>query len=81
MPLTVRGRSVGDRWCPLGMGGHSQKLSDFLINQKIPTHLRDLWPLVCSEEDIVWIAGLRPSDTYKVTADTKAILRLYLDQA
>jgi len=81
MPLTVRGRSVGDRWCPLGMGGHSQKLSDFLINQKIPTHLRDLWPLVCSEEDIVWIAGLRPSDTYKVTSDTKVILRLYLDQA
>lgn len=80
MPLTVRGRGVGERWQPLGLGGHSQKVSEFLINQKVPAHLRDLWPLVCSAEHIVWIAGIRPSESCKVTADTQTILCLSLEQ-
>lgn len=78
MPLLIRGRRPGDRWQPLGMGDHTQKLKDFFINEKIPVHLRDIWPLVCSGEDIAWVVGLRPSEIFKVTQKTKRILHLSL---
>ncbi len=77
-PLTVRGWREGERWQPLGMEGHSQKLSDFFINEKVPEHLRGIWPLVCSGKEVVWVAGLRPAETAKVTRETKRVLRLRL---
>lgn len=76
MPLTVRGREAGDRWQPLGMKVHTQKLQDFFINEKIDAHLRDVWPLVCSDEEIAWVVGLRPSTIFKITADTRRILHI-----
>jgi tRNA(Ile)-lysidine synthase len=78
MPLHVRGRRPGDRWQPLGMQNHTQKLKDFFINEKISEHLRDVWPLVSSEGEIAWVVGLRPSEIYKITQKTKRILHLKL---
>jgi tRNA(Ile)-lysidine synthase len=80
LPLTVRGRRPGERWQPLGMGGHTQSLQDFFINQKVPEHLRDRWPLVCSGEQVAWAVGLRPSEAFKLTGDTQRIVRLALLQ-
>lgn len=74
-PLTVRGRRPGDRWQPLGMGGHTQKLKDYFINEKIPAHLRDRWPLVCSEGKILWVVGLRRSELAKIVPETRNVLR------
>lgn len=78
MPLIVRSREEGERWQPLGMGGRSQKVSDFFINEKVLEHMRDLWPLVCSGTQIGWIVGMRPSEHFKVTHTTKRILILRL---
>ncbi|MDF1519254.1 MAG: tRNA lysidine(34) synthetase TilS [Brevefilum sp.] len=78
MPLMVRGRQPGDRWQPLGMPDHTQKLKDFFINEKIPEHVRDLWPLVYSGDEIAWVAGLRPSEAFKITSSTQKILYLKL---
>jgi tRNA(Ile)-lysidine synthase len=60
------------------MGGHSQKLSDFMINLKVPHRARAHWPIVCSGDDIVWVAGLRPANAYKITPKTKQALKLKL---
>jgi tRNA(Ile)-lysidine synthase len=78
MPLIVRSRKEGERWQPLGMREHTQKLSDFFINEKIPEHLRDIWPLICSGERIAWVVGLRPSELFKITKATRCVLRLKL---
>jgi len=78
MPLLLRSRRAGDRWQPFGMENHTQKLKDFFINEKIPEHLRDVWPLICSGEEIAWVVGLRPSEVYKITQKTKQILHLRL---
>jgi len=78
MPLLVRGRMPGDRWQPLGLVDQTQKLKDFFINEKIPEHLRDVWPLVCSGEEVAWVVGVRPSEIFKITGGTKRILRLKL---
>jgi tRNA(Ile)-lysidine synthase len=72
----MRGRKAGDTWQPLGMKGHTQKISDFYINEKIPEHLRDIWPLVTSADVIAWVVGLRPSERFKITTDTQKILVL-----
>ncbi|RPI97269.1 MAG: tRNA lysidine(34) synthetase TilS, partial [Chloroflexi bacterium] len=47
-PLSVRCRLPGDRFSPLGMDGQSLKLSDFMINVKMPRRARAGWPLVVS---------------------------------
>lgn len=79
-PLIVRGRKPGERWHPLGMGDHTQSLQDFFINEKVPAHLRDIWPLVCSGDQIAWLAGLRPSELFKITEHTQNILHLRIVQ-
>lgn len=74
--LYLRTRWPGDRFQPLGMDGHSLKLSDFFINLKIDEGLRDGWPLVVCGDDIVWVAGLRLDERFKVTPGTTTVLRL-----
>ena len=78
LPLTVRRRRPGEGWQPLGMDLHTQSLQDFFINQKVPAHWRDRWPLVCSGGRVAWVAGLRPSEAFKVSDSTERFLRLRL---
>ena len=78
MPLLVRGAQEGERFHPLGLDGHSQSLQDFFVNLKIPAHLRPLWPLVLCGDRVAWVVGLRPSDDYKISRDTRRILILKL---
>jgi len=44
--VVLRTRYVGDTFSPLGMKGHTQKLSRWMINRKIPQILRDQIPLL-----------------------------------
>lgn len=78
LPLVVRAKREGEHWQPLGMDGHSQKLSDFFTNEKISHHLRSRWPLVCTEWGVAWVAGLRPAELYKISSTTRRILHLKL---
>lgn len=78
LPLVVRGRKAGERFQPLGMEGHTKGLQDYFVNLKIPAHLRDLWPLVVSEDKVAWVVGLRPSEDFKIKASTQRILKLKL---
>ncbi|MBI9014007.1 MAG: tRNA lysidine(34) synthetase TilS [Clostridiales bacterium] len=68
--LFIRTRKPGDRFSPLNMKG-TKKLKDFLIDQKVPVHRRDDVLLLCDEEQIIWVAGYRLSDLYKVDSHTK----------
>jgi tRNA(Ile)-lysidine synthase len=77
-PLIIRSRKDGDRFHPFGMEGHSQKLSDFMINQKIPRRARNRWPLVCSGEVIVWVPGYRLAHSFELTQLTKEAVSLTL---
>lgn len=72
--LELRARLPGDQFEPLGMNGHSQKLSDFMVNEKIPQRARDHWPLLCSGQTIIWIPGYRLASPFRLTESTKNIL-------
>jgi tRNA(Ile)-lysidine synthase len=72
-PLTLRAWQQGDFFYPLGMKTR-QKLSDFFIHQKIPLHKKNLVPvLVNANGDIIWLAGYRPDERYKVDNNTKKV--------
>lgn len=75
--LCLRRTRPGDRFQPLGMDGHSQKLSDFWINAKLPRRARANWPLlVGGDETILWVPGFRPAHPYRVTDTTRRALYL-----
>jgi len=73
--LIVRPRQPGDRFQPLGMS-QPKKLSQFMINAKIPCAWRQKVPIVCSPKHILWIVGWRIDDRVKVTENTKQMLCL-----
>lgn len=75
-PLYVRARRPGDRFAPLGMEGHTMKLSDFMINVKIPRRARDRWPLVVHQDEVVWVVGQRLAHPFRVRPQTRRVLRL-----
>ena len=75
--LFARGRRNGDRFQPLGMSA-PKKLQDFFVDAKIPRAWRDGIPIIATPKDIVWLAGWRIDDRFKVTPDTTRMLRLEL---
>ncbi|MTI71258.1 MAG: tRNA lysidine(34) synthetase TilS [Firmicutes bacterium] len=77
--LYVKTRKPGDRFTPLGMKG-SKKLKDFFIDEKIPRDKRDSIPLICDDNNIIWIVGFRISELYKVTEATKRFLKIKIDK-
>ena len=79
-PLQVRSRRPGDRLQPLGLKGHSMKLSDFMINVKLPHRARDGWPLVVSEGQIVWVPGFRLAHSCRVTDQTQSTVHMQLSR-
>jgi tRNA(Ile)-lysidine synthetase-like protein len=55
--LTLRARRSGDRFRPRGSGGHSQKLSDTLINLRVPAAWRDRVLLLVIGDEIAWFVA------------------------
>lgn len=72
-PIVWRTWRAGDYFMPLGMR-QEKKLSDFLIDLKIPFNNKADITVLESGGDIIWVVGFRISERYKVTPDTKDIL-------
>jgi tRNA(Ile)-lysidine synthase len=71
----VRKRQKGDYFV-LDQDGHRKKLSDYMINEKIPARLRDRIPLLAKGSEVIWLVGGRISATGKVTKDTTRIMEI-----
>ncbi len=76
-PLTLRNYQPGDRFHPLGLRG-SKKLKDFFIDNKIPRRERHTFPVLLSRQEIVWVGGLRIDDRFRVGADTRKVLKVWV---
>jgi tRNA(Ile)-lysidine synthase len=74
-PLILRNFRPGDRFVPLGMAGQ-KKIKDFFIDLKIPSEMRVLTPILVSQDTPVWICGYRIDDRFKVTSETRRILKV-----
>lgn len=72
-PLKIRRWKEGDKFKPLGMKG--QKLiSDLLIDLKLSVLDKESVYVLESESQIAWVLGLRISDDFKMTKDTRRIV-------
>ncbi len=73
--LAVDAPRPGDRMRPLGMTG-TRKVSDLLVDEKVPKRLRSATPVIRDGERIVWLAGVRMSEDYRVDEGTTRAVRL-----
>ncbi len=73
--LLLRNRKSGDRFHPYGMSG-TRKLSDLLIDAKIPEPLRDEIPLLVSGNTIFWVVGVRRAQPFPITNQTRKVLEV-----
>lgn len=75
--LKLRHRLPGDQIIPMGMSGH-KKIKALLIDEKVPLKARDKVWLICDDEKIIWVYGMRQHAATSVTKNTRQILRLSL---
>ncbi|HXY73876.1 MAG TPA: tRNA lysidine(34) synthetase TilS [Dehalococcoidales bacterium] len=73
--LSVRSRSPGDRFQPLGLA-EQKKVGQFMIDARIPQSERDNVPVVCASDKITWVVGYRIDESFKITESTKKVLRI-----
>jgi len=73
--LAVGAPHEGDRMRTLGMDG-TRKLSDLLIDAKVARRFRPATPVVRDGDSIVWLAGVRMSEEYRVKPDSVRAIRL-----
>ncbi|MCF6295245.1 MAG: tRNA lysidine(34) synthetase TilS [Flavobacteriaceae bacterium] len=76
-PLIIRQWQKGDYFYPFGMQG-KKKLSKFFKDEKLSLIDKENVWLLCSGDDIVWVINRRPDNRFKVTENTKEILKIEL---
>lgn len=76
-PLTFRKWEEGDFFYPFGMKG-KKKLSKYFKDEKLSLVEKEQIGILCSGQDIIWIVGKRADERFKVTENTKQILKIEL---
>jgi tRNA(Ile)-lysidine synthase len=76
----LRPRRPGDIFAPSGLDGHSQKVSEFMINQKIPAHWRNRIPMIVSGDQILWVCGYRPDERACLRPSTRRIVHFKFER-
>jgi tRNA(Ile)-lysidine synthase len=73
--LRIRYWEQGDSFQPLGMEGE-KLLSDFFTDARIDRDARTETPLLLDGNDIIWVAGRRISHKYRITDQTRKVLKV-----
>ena len=54
-----------------------KKISDFFVDAKIPIYEKRQVPILETRDgEVIWVCGHRLDDRFKITSDTKRIMRL-----
>ena len=81
--LFLRSRKSGDYFMLRGAGKERirKTIKDYFITEKIPRDKREQLPLLAEGDHVLWIAGYRISEAYKVSPETKRILQVHMEKA
>ncbi len=74
-PLEIRRWREGDRFVPFGMDG-GKKVSDLLVDLKVPLAEKNRQFVVVSGGEIVWVAGRRIDNRFRIGPATENVLRI-----
>ena len=78
-PLILRRWNDGDSFQPFGMNGKSKKVSKFFKDEKLSLLEKENTWILCSNEEIVWIIGLRQDERFGINNTTKNTLKIQLE--
>ncbi len=79
-PLVLRKSKTGDFLYPFGMNGKTKKLSKLFKDEKLSLVEKENTWILCSENQIVWIIGVRQDERYKIENATKNILKIQIEK-
>ncbi len=71
----LRTRQTGD-YLEINKFHGKKALQDYLVNEKVPKADRDRVVLLADGSHILWVVGKRISEYYKVTKETKKVLKV-----
>ncbi|HZW78719.1 MAG TPA: tRNA lysidine(34) synthetase TilS [Flavobacteriaceae bacterium] len=77
-PLVLRRWQEGDVFYPFGMQG-KKKLSKFFKDEKYSQLDKERQWLLCNGNDILWVVGKRMDERFKITEETRTILKIALE--
>jgi tRNA(Ile)-lysidine synthase len=70
--LTVRNWRAGDRFWPIHTKS-PKKIKELLQERRVAQEERDLWPVVCSGGEIVWVRGFPVHTAYRAKTGNDAV--------
>ena len=73
--IFLRTRFSGD-YLEINQDHGKKTLQDYLVNEKVPKNHRDRLVLLAEGNHILWVVGKRISEYYKVTKETKKVLKV-----
>ncbi|KAB1157988.1 tRNA lysidine(34) synthetase TilS [Flavobacterium luteum] len=79
-PLVLRKWKTGDFFQPFGMNGKEKKISKLFKDEKLSLFDKENTWLLCSNNQIVWVIGIRQDERYRIETTTRNILKIQLIQ-
>ena len=77
-PLVLKRFEEGAVFSPFGMNGKTKKVSKLFKDEKLSLLQKENTWILYSNEDIVWVIGIRQDDRFKIDTNTKNSLQIAL---
>jgi tRNA(Ile)-lysidine synthetase-like protein len=77
-PLKLKKNEEGAVFSPFGMNGKSKKVSKLFKDEKMSLMQKENTWILYSNDEIVWVVGIRQDDRFKIDSSTKNSLQIAL---